>query len=308
MTSPARRTNIALGTIAIVIVVISVIVGLIGTPDGAVAPSITTTTTADDNSDNKPPTTPDIMSRPADTSRSWFSHSFEVEQFDFPMESLDCDELAQFLTVELCTVARTEHGDFMVTAAEAFWDPENPDDDGVVRIEMNFTVYSHSVDFGPARAVSVLDGRLSSRYDSEPTSIELFTTEVAGNDVVVVQRVIENAASTALGQDTTSIQVLAMEPSGLPSVVATYDGIGTSFASTDSELIVTSLRFGPPSGDVEAEPWLTVLQLSPTSDGTWREVFSSQPESQNPLAVGTKPQLAGSYDFPRSNASRIETN
>lgn len=315
MSSPARRTNITLGVIAAVIVVFSVIVGVLGaTDDDAVAPTIPTTTIDDsdpDTPDDKEPTTPEVMSRDADTSRSWFTHAFSVEQFDFPMESLNCDDLAQFFTVELCAVARTEHGDFMVTAAEAFWDPQNPDDDGVVRIDLNFTVYTHTTDFGPARAVSVLDGQLRSRYDAEPTKVELFITEVDGNDVAVVKKTIENAASTALGKDTSSIQVLSMSPTGLPNVVATYDGIGLDFASVGKELVITSLRFGPPSGTDEAEPWLTVLNLSPTSGGSWREVFSSQPESQSPLSNGTRSQREGSYTFPRmnkNNSNATETN
>lgn len=315
--TPARRTNTVLAASTALLIVAALIVAIVGDRDKDPNTSVVTSTTmlvdeypdtGDDLSDDNDTNSVTYFSRPAATTSSWFTHTFQAEQFDFPMDQLSCTEMSRYLSLELCAVAKTSQGDFMVTATEAFWNPENPDSDGVVRIDLNFSVYAHTTNNGPARAMSVLDGYVTSRYDTARTSIEVLTATVNDEEIIILQWISSDTGTAALGKEWKSLQVLAMTPTGLPAVVATYDGIDAQFATDATSFVITSLRFGPPSRNTEAEPWLTVIRLTPNTNGTWQEIISSEPASANPLNGTQRAKAQGSYTFPRSSTTRNSTN
>ena len=84
--SPARRTNllVAAGLAVIAAVVASAII--FGNPATAPdsAPSSSSSSTV------APEPSIGTLERPANTSTSWFDHSFGSEQFDYAMDDLSC--------------------------------------------------------------------------------------------------------------------------------------------------------------------------------------------------------------------------
>lgn len=303
----ARRTNTAIAIVVALLLIVTLVVALFGTPTSAPTINDVTATTAltsastpdesdDANSDGN--TTTSQLTRDADTSDSWFAHTFAVEQFDFPMTELDCNEMKQYFTMELCVVAQTARGDFMVTATEGFWDAQTTTDDPV-DISLNFMVYVHTSENGPARAMSVLDGTVSAPYGSASSQVQTSTFTIAGNDVVVLEWSSADDETRNAGRAWSAVQVLAVGPGGLPEVVATYGGTNIAYASDASSLVITSERFGPPSRNQETEPWLTVLRLSPSQTSRWQETVSSQSASQFNASTLEKPSEESTYEFPR---------
>lgn len=300
----ARRTNTAIGVVVALLLVITVVVAVFGTPTSAptiddatgttVAP--TTSTPQDNDADVSPPA--GGLTRDADRSDSWLSHTFAIEQLDFPMEELSCDEMNQYLTVELCTVAQTPRGDFMVTATEGFWDPQSNSEEPV-EIPLNFMVYVHTSDNGPARAMSVLDGSVTAPYGSESSQVQVSTFTVAGENVAVLEWSSSDDATRGAQRTWSAVQVLAMRSGGLPEVVATYGGTDIAYGSDSRSLILTAERFGPPSRNEEAEPWLTVLRLTPSTTSAWRETVTSQPVSSFDDSLLSEPLERSTYEFPR---------
>jgi len=315
----ARRTNTAIGIVVALLLVITLVVAVFGTPTSAptiddVANTTVTTSPPTNNTDNeKDPESG--LTRDADTSDSWFSHTFAVEQFDFPMDELSCDEMEQYFTLELCVVAQTSRGDFMVTATEAFWDSQVATEKST-DIELNLMVYVHTTDNGPARAMSVLDGNVSSPYTASSSLVRASTFSVTGDDIVVLEWSSSGDEVRATDRTWSAIQVIAMGPGGLPDVVATYGGSDISYGSDSQSLVLTSERFGPPSRSSEAEPWLTVLRLSPSTSlmtssktsSTWQEIITSQPVSQFDASSLSQPDTQDTYEFPRRRTTSGSIN
>lgn len=298
----ARRTNTAIATVVALLLVITIVVAVFGTPtsaptiDDATGTTVPVSTTTPDESDVTPPT--GGLTRDADRSDSWLSHTFATEQFDFPMDQLSCEEMDQYLTVELCVVAQTQRGDFMVTATEGFWDPQS-NNDVPVEIPLNFMVYVHTTKNGPPRAMSVLDGSVTAPYGSASSQVQVSTFNVAGDNVVVLEWSSADDATRNTGRAWSAVQILAMLSGGLPEVVATYGGTDIAYGSDLRSLVLTSERFGPPSRNAEAEPWLTVLHLSPSTTSQWRETVSSQSVSSFDESSLNKPLEQSIYEFPR---------
>jgi hypothetical protein len=311
MSSPARRTNTVLAVIAAAVLVIGIVVAIFGTPTSAPSvDDVSNPTSPTSSSQDSSPNLPSLRSRNADTSASWFTHTFASEQFDFPMDQLDCEEMRRFLSLELCVVATTSRGDFMVTATEGFWDAQSTSRNPI-EIELNFMVYVHTSDNGPARAMSILDGSVNAPYETSPSTVKASTFSIAQNDVVVLEWSSGNEGSRRSNRAWSSVQVLAMNNSGLPEIVATYAGTNISLGATASSLVLTSDRFGPPSRSAEAEPWLTVLTLSPpsfstsssTSTAIWREGITTQSASSFDTSSLGDTNNVSTYEFPRRSGA-----
>ena len=297
----ARRTNTAIALVVALLLVVTIVVAVFGTPTSApTVNDVTTTVVTSDSTlpsnNNQQPST--SFRRRADTSDSWFSHTFAVEQFDFPMDELDCTQMAQYFTMELCVVAATPRGDFMVTATEGFWDAQSNDDNSV-DIPLNFMVYVHTTDNGPARAMSVLDGTVSAPYGTATSQVTASTFSLVAGDVVVLEWSSADENTRIANKTWTALQVLAMGDGGLPEVVATYGGTDMSVASDSESLVLTAERFGPPLRNEQPEPWLTVLRLSPSKDNEWEEAVTSQSVAQFDDSDLQEPSSTSTYEFPR---------
>lgn len=298
----ARRTNTAIALVVALLLTVTIVVVVFGTPTSAPTVDDVTTTVATSDStlppdnNNQQSTAP--FTRQTDTSDSWFSHTFAVEQFDFPMDELKCAQMAQYFTLELCTVATTPRGDFMVTATEGFWDGQsNANND--IEIPLNFMVYVHTTDNGPARAMSVLDGTVSAPYGTASSQVRVATFSLDDGDVIVLEWSSADEETRVANRTWSAIQVLAMGEGGLPEVVATYGGTNISIASDSASLVLAAERFGPPSRNEQAEPWLTVLRLSPTKTGEWQEAVTSQSVAQFDDSELQQPSSTSRYEFPR---------
>ena len=298
----ARRTNTAIAVVVALLLVITIVVAVFGTPTSAPTINDATGTTVPvassipDDADVSPPT--GGLTRDADRSDSWFSHTFAIEQFDFPMDELSCDEMEQYLTMELCVVAQTPRGNFMVTATEGFWDPQS-NNDAPVEIPLNFMVYVHTTENGPPRAMSVLDGFITAPYGPASSQVQVSTFNVASENIVVLEWSSADDATRKAERTWSVVQVLAMRSGGLPEVVATYGGTDITYGSDSRSLILTSERFGPPSRDEEAEPWLTVLHLSPSITSQWRETVSSQAVASFDRSSLNEALERSTYEFPK---------
>lgn len=286
----ARRTNLVLGLVSLLVLGASVAVAVIVDPSPASAP---TGVTID-------PGSPGSATRPADTWLTWFDHANAVEQFDHPMETLRCQYLDQYLTNDVCAVAATRHGAFMVSGAERDWDPDEVDDDGRARIPFSLTAWVLRTD-GTRRATSILDGWTDKAWSPLAVSLSLHVAEVDGDQVIViVQRLADDGADPF--DYPASVQVLAMSPSGAPTLVAAYEGVALTVHETPGALLVSSWRFGPPNTDDPDAPWCTLLRLTPgTRDPFgWDETPTSGPcpagDGLDPVAAYRFPVAPGDVD------------
>ena len=124
--SQAKRQNRLIGLVAVLLLVVA---GLSAVREGSSGSSPSDTTTPGDTGNSNHTGS---LTRPADVSLSWFNHSLSVEQFDYDMSSLSCTAMAKYITVDLCAVVKSGHGDFMVVGTEGYWDPQEPNSAGIV--------------------------------------------------------------------------------------------------------------------------------------------------------------------------------
>ncbi len=294
MTSPARVVNRGIAIGAALIVLIGLAVGIFGEHANAPASGGEWFTYS------VPPTTIPNMTgaRPANVDGSWFTTSGEAEQYDYPMARLSCAELQQYLTTDLCAVANTTRGSMMFVATEGYWDPKEPDSDGIVRIPLYFQVFTHTRVAGPPRATSVLDGELFVDYElneSKADAMSVSLTSIASDDILVVE--YETIYGTTPVQH---VQILAMNSTGAPTLVAAYQGDSMRVASAGPTLLVSAHRYGPPNGNQCCDNYSTVWTLAPNSTGdTWAAVEQSHADTDS-VFKNSKPALTvDTYDFPQ---------
>lgn len=302
MTAPARVVNRALTASTVIVLLVGAAVAVWG--DHASAPA----TDGTDSTDVVVPTTEPGLTgaRPASTQGSWFYTDGAAQQYDYPMDRLSCAELQRYLTTDLCAVAFTTRGSMMLVGTEGYWDPNEPDDDGVVRIPLYFQVFTHTLVDGPPRAASVLDGELYVEYitnESEADSVTLSRARVAGDDVLVV-RYRALMGSTPVEH----VQVVAMNENGAPSLAAAYQGDNVRVASTESVMYIAADRYGPPSDGKCCDKYSTVWTLSPrASDHAWFAVEESRSDATTLFDKATLPTTVSSYDFPQKYGSSTPT-
>lgn len=293
MTTPARVVNRGLAAVAGVVIVVGLAFGIWGqrTNSSGNGSSSTDSTT--------PVTLPDMTgARPANTDGSWFTSNGAAEQYDYPMAELSCGALEQYLTTDLCAVARTAHGVMMLVATEGYWDPKEPDSDGVVRVPLFFQVFTHTTVGGPPRATSVLDGELYVDYAinaTNPDSVSLFRAVIGGNEVLLLEHQ-SGYGSTTMDH----VQVLAMNSTGAPTLVAAYQGDNMRIASARSALMIVANRYGPPKGNQCCDTYATVWTLAPDSTGnSWVATEQSHATPEKILEGTSSPLNMGTYEFPQ---------
>lgn len=267
--SPARRTNRILAAAAATVLVGTAVVAIaVGSPSRP-------------GSDSAPPDgSPTVAagSRPAGTSLSWFDHSMGVEQFDYDMDRLSCRSVAESITPDVCAVATSPHGDFMLVGSEGFWDPAEVDSEGFAHISLNFSIFTMRKDHGSPRAVSVMDGNVDQKYSRIATTLDVLSATVNGSEILVLRKHLSDPKADAYSA-WDEVQILAASSTGAPTVVATYRGAHLEVAATGTSILLSSLRYRA-SGPAGSE-WFTRITLTPseTDPADWTETVTSGPEA-----------------------------
>lgn len=284
---PAKRTNRTLIALAFVALAGASASAVFGSGPGQGSTSTTIPTSPSD-----PTNIPGA--RPAETAYSWFDHGFAVEQFDFEMNELSCEALEKSITPDLCTVVGTGDDAFMVVGAEGYWDPQERDADGDVWVPLNVTVFTLRTDNNMTRAVSVLDGLVEKQYTANRAQIDAHTATIDGVDVLVLHKHLsaKNADPYDLLDE---VQVIAMSPTGAPTVVATYRGPRITVQATANTLEISSLRYRPTADDANAQ-WYSRISLSPSIDPF--EFTERVTSDDSPVTDGSNLTTVGSYTFP----------
>ena len=285
---PSRSTNRSIFLVFTALSLVAASAAVFGerpTPDNDTAAPTTTSTTPNQNEGT--------LTRPAETSFSWFDHSFGVEQYDYVMSDLSCEAVAEIITVDLCGVAETPNGDFMLVGAESYWDQGDTDSDGFAYIPFEMSV--HVMQDDPRRAVGILDGHTDKAHTANVARIDLYSARIAGAEVLVVHKRLADPDADAYSF-WDSLQVLAMSPTGAPTVVATYDGARLKVARQGDALVLSSLRYKS-SANGDTSPWYTNIRLIPSDrgDGSWDE---SPTSSGSQVTNGAGMVELDTYTFP----------
>jgi hypothetical protein len=280
--SEAKRTNRVLGVLVVLL--------LIGT--GAVALFVEPSPSSDETvvSGNDATT---MGVRPAEVSRSNFSTGWGIEQYDFQMNALSCSELNTHITTDLCAVARTKHGDFMFSATESYWD----ETDSETTLEMS--LFGFQDNNGWKRATGLLDAQMVRDLDGVQVKIDLYRTEVNGDEVLIAHR--HPVDDTVNGYDVSDqVFIIAASPTGAPTVVAWYNGPEMSFEADGKNITLLYKRYGvaTESGTLQ-QGWNTQVRLFPSGRMPygWDEQITTGPELRD--AMDEVPViLVDSYTFP----------
>ena len=231
--------------------------------------------------------------RPAETSRSNFSAGWGIEQYDFQMNALSCTELNTHITTDLCAVARTKHGDFMLSATESYWD----ETDSETTLEMS--LFGFQDNNGWKRATGLLDAQMVRDLDGVQVKIDLYRTVVNGDEVLIAHR--HPVDETVNGYDVSDqVFIIAASPTGAPTVVAWYNGPGISFEADGKNITLLYKRYGvaTESGTLQ-QGWNTQVRLFPSARVPfgWDEQITTGPAIRD--VVNAVPVvLVDSYTFP----------
>jgi len=289
----ARRANRAVVVITLILLVIAGAAWVEGEPHGT--PAATDTSSPG----TAPQSSPHGFLRPADTSLSWFFHSGSVEQFDYEMPSLSCTAMADYISVDLCTVVEGKGGSFMIVGTEGYWDPNEPNSRGVVNVPLDLTVYVLARGNGPARAMSILDGSLDANYDGEPTELRAYVAPTSAGEVLVLHKKARSETPAAYDY-WEEVQVIAASPTGAPTLVAAYEGSNMSVTGDGAGLVLTSDRYASPSDKSREPVWNTFTYLTPATSYPYAWAESTKSGDRLDLEPEVEPRLAATYRYPSS--------
>jgi hypothetical protein len=288
--SEAKRTNRVLGVLVVLL--------LIGA--GAVALFVEPSTSSDATvvSGNDGTT---LGVRPAEVSRSNFSAGWGIEQYDFQMNALSCSELNTHITTDLCAVAKTKHGDFMFSATESYWD----ETDSETTLEMS--LFGFQDNNGWKRATGLLDAQMVRDLDGVQVKIDLYRTEVDGDEVLIAHR--HPVDDTVNGFDVSDqVFIIAASPTGAPTVVAWYNGPDISFEVDGKNITLLYKRYGvaTESGTLQ-QGWNTQVRLFPSARDPygWDEQITTGPALRD-VKDAVPVELVDSYTFPVRSALAVE--
>jgi len=283
--SEARRTNRVLGVLVVLLLIGAGAVALF------VEPSSSSEATVVSGNDA---TTLGV--RPAEVSRSNFSAGWGIEQYDFQMNALSCSELNTHITTDLCAVAKTKHGDFMFSATESYWD----ETDSETTLEMS--LFGFQDNNGWKRATGLLDAQMVRDLDGVQVKIDLYRTEVNGDEVLIAHR--HPVDETINGYDVSDqVFIIAASPTGAPTVVAWYNGPDISFEVDGKNITLLYKRYGvaTESGTLQ-QGWNTQVRLFPSARVPygWDEQITTGPELRDVMDA-VPVVLVDSYTFPVHN-------
>ena len=298
--SQAKRQNRLIGLVAVLLLVVAGLSAVRETSSGS-SPSNTSTPSGTDHSSH-----PGSLTRPSDTSLSWFNHSLSVEQFDYNMSSLSCTAMAKYITVDLCAVVKSELGDFMVVGTEGYWDPQETNSAGIVKVPLDLTVYVLTSENGQKRAMSVMDGTVSVDYDGDATVMSAYVVNTEQGEVLALHKHPQAQASGSY-DFWDELQVVATSPTGAPTLVAAYEGSNIHLVGDGTGIVFSSDRYASPTGSSTEPKWSTLTSLFPAGGEpySWNESMRSGPRLS--VRSSVKPVvLADSYDFPNSASAKAD--
>lgn len=119
----------------------------------------------------------------------------------YPMESLSCAAMGALVRLDLCGVFDGASERFLVAAAEAYWDPGEPDFDGVVRVPLVVSVYVLDATRVPSAAVPEMTGIIAVPYGTGHDEVGLYQVSGeagAGESSAVVWTSRETLRAAAL--------------------------------------------------------------------------------------------------------------
>lgn len=293
-TSPATRANRSLVALLVVALLTGGAAAVFGNTDTS-SPIEPVPSTA-------PVLPSDIVGlRPAETSYTWFDHGMSIEQYDYPMKELTCQNLEKEITPDICGVATTSHGSFMLAGTEGYWDKSETDDDGMVNIPFDMTAFVFRTDMGITRAAGILDGYFEKPYTSNEAKIDLYKATINKEEVLVLIKhlVDEKKNSVDFAE---SLHVIAASPTGVPTVVATYEGVDMQVASTGESIIFSSRRYKATLGAPEAQ-WFSRVVLSPSQRDpySWNESVTAR---DTKVVMGTGLTLLASHKFAATKSAK----
>jgi hypothetical protein len=298
--SQAKRQNRLIGLVAVLLLLVAGLSAVLESSSSS-SPSDTSTPGGADHSSHS-----GSLTRPADTSLSWFNHSLSVEQFDYDMSSLSCTAMAKYITVDLCAVVTSKHGDFMVVGTEGYWDPQETNSAGVVKVPLDLTVYVLTAENGQKRAMSVMDGTVSVDYDGDVTVMSAYVVKTEQGEVLALHKHPQSQASGSY-DFWDELQVVAASPTGAPTLVAAYEGSNIHLVGDGSGIVFSSDRYASPTGSSTEPKWSTLTSLFPAGGEpySWNESMRSGPRLS--VRSSVKPVvLADSYDFPNSASAKAD--
>lgn len=283
--SEAKRTNRVLGVLVVLLLIGAGAVALF------VEPSTSSDATVVSGSD-----TTTLGVRPAEVSRSNFSAGWGIEQYDFQMNALSCSELNTHITTDLCAVAKTKHGDFMFSATESYWD----ETDSETTLEMS--LFGFQDNNGWKRATGLLDAQMVRDLDGVQVKIDLYRTEVHGDEVLIAHR--HPVDDSVNGYDVSDqVFIIAASPTGAPTVVAWYNGPDISFEVDGKNITLLYKRYGvaTESGTLQ-QGWNTQVRLFPSARVPygWDEQITTGPALREVMDA-VPVVLVDSYTFPVHN-------
>ncbi len=264
--SSAKRTNR--------VIALFVALSFIGT--GLVAGFLKEPSTPVETASTTPPR-PDVTGtgiRPAEGAEADFgSNDWGDEQFDFKMDSLNCAAINKELSLDVCAVAHTSTGDFMLTGIEPF--------DYTYELEMSlFTLHK---DAGVTRAVTMRNGKASASAGEERMRLDVYRTLINGDEVLLLH--IRPVDSSVDGFDNLDqVMIIAASPTGAPTQVAKYLGPHMEFESDGKNIYLYWKRYGP-TGTGGDDGWITVAKLFPSD----REVYGWNEQMTSAMVADQKP-------------------
>ena len=281
--------------------VISLLVALSFIGAGLVAGFVKQSTTPSETASTTPKR-PDVTGtgiRPAESGSYNFWSGLGREQFDFKMKSLNCADMNKELSLDLCAVTRTSHGDFMLTGIEPY--------DYGSYIDFEFSLFALHTDAGVTRAVTVLNGEVSASGYDDQMRLDIYRTLIDGDEVLLLhKRPVDSSVDGFDNLD--EVFIIAASPTGAPTAVAKYSGPHIEFESDGKNIYLYWKRYGP-KGTGGDEGWITVAKLFPSDREVygWNEhMTSAMVADQKPgkTAAGTNVSpmtMVDTYTFPDFN-------
>ena len=265
--SSAKRTNR----------VISLLVALSFIGAGLVAGFVKQSSTPSETASTTPKR-PDVTGtgiRPAESGSYNFWSGLGREQFDFKMKSLNCADMNKELSLDLCAVTRTSHGDFMLTGIEPY--------DYGSYIDFEFSLFALHTDAGVTRAVTVLNGEVSASAYDDQMRLDIYRTLIDGDEVLLLhKRPVDSSVDGFDNLD--EVFIIAASPTGAPTAVAKYSGPHIEFESDGKNIYLYWKRYGP-KGTGGDEGWITVAKLFPSD----REVYGWNEQMTSAMVADQKP-------------------
>jgi hypothetical protein len=215
------------------------------------------------------------------------------------MKSLNCADMNKELSLDLCAVTRTSHGDFMLTGIEPY--------DYGSYIDFEFSLFALHTDAGVTRAVTVLNGEVSASAYDDQMRLDIYRTLIDGDEVLLLhKRPVDSSVDGFDNLD--EVFIIAASPTGAPTAVAKYSGPHIEFESDGKNIYLYWKRYGP-KGTGGDEGWITVAKLFPSDREAygWNEhMTSAMVADQKPgkTAAGTNVSpitMVDTYTFPDFN-------